>query len=83
MAIVESGSSTLRSTKQEYKAVDETEINDQTLECAKGDKSDYEDLVGDIYWEDVEVKDDDRTAPWPQNTKNALPKINSRHVSCL
>ena len=57
--MVDSEPSTLKSTRQEYKAVDETEVNDQTLDCCycagpaseEEEEGDYEDIVGDIFRE--------------------------------
>ena len=48
----DSGSSTLNSKRQNYKAVDETEIDDQVLEYASYEGEDSEDIYGDIDWED-------------------------------
>ena len=50
----DSGSSTLNSCtkRQQYKSVDETDIDDQVLECASNEGEDSEDIYGDIDWEE-------------------------------
>ena len=90
----DSGSSTLNSCtkRQNYKAVDETEIDDQVLEYASYDGEDSEDIYGDIDWEEGDqVSILASTKSVHNNNVNGLKTfdncctqlvINPDHVSC-
>ena len=82
-----SGSSTLNSStkRQKYKAVDETEVDDQVLEYDEGEDS-CEDIYGDIDWEEGDVSKLASTTSAHNNNVNGINSsqlvINPDHVSC-
>ena len=88
----DSGSSTLNSCtkRQQYKAVDETDIDDQVLECASNEGEDSEDIYGDIDWEEGDASKLASTRSVHNNNVNGLKTfdncsqlvINPDHVSC-